>query len=108
LPKNFKRGASGVTMTSKAKELVDRVRKAVAALHLPVLDEIYLADGNVIHVLREGKWVRGRSDHDIRFNQAAHATGILNARIFGRKKEQLGSVSLSGRHVSGSALSAAP
>ena len=81
-------------MARTPQALVDRIRKAMAVRRVSRLDEIYLADGDVIHVLRAGKWVRGRSEHNMRMDRAAIGSGILKARIFGRKKQELGALRL--------------
>ena len=74
--------------------LLSRIRNAMTTRRLSRLDEIYLADRDAIHVLRRGKWLRGRSERTIGIGQAALGAGLLNARIFGRQNEQVGALSL--------------
>jgi hypothetical protein len=81
-------------MPKPSSTLLGRIRKAMEERRLSRLDEIYLADRDAIHVLRQGKWLRGRSERNIGIGQAALGSGLLNARIFGRQNEQVGAVSL--------------
>jgi hypothetical protein len=86
--------ALGVKLPKTPSTLLGRIRKAMAERRLSRLDEIYLADSGAIHILRQGKWLRGRSERNIGAGQAALRAGLLNARIFGRQNEQVGALSL--------------
>jgi len=81
-------------MPKPKSTLLGRIRNAMTRRRLSRLDEIYLADRDTIHVLRRGKWLRGRSERHIGIGQAALGAGLLNARIFGRQNEQVGALSL--------------
>jgi hypothetical protein len=81
-------------MPKPKSTLLSRIRSAMTKRRLSRLDEIYLADRDAIHVLRRGKWLRGRSERTIGIGQAALGGGLLNARIFGRQNDEVGALNL--------------
>jgi len=65
--------------------------------NLEVLDEVILSgEGESVEVLREGKWVRGRFDRNVRIDQPTHGVGQAHAHVYGRKGDLLGTVNLDG------------
>jgi len=64
---------------------------------LEVIDLIMLPGENKeCEVLREGKWVRGRFDRNIRIDQPTHGVGQTHAHIYGRKGDVIGVVNFDG------------
>jgi hypothetical protein len=64
---------------------------------LPVLKEVYITDdGESCKVLREGKWVSGRFNRNIRMDQPTHGVGQMHAHIYGRKGDEIGVVNFDG------------
>jgi hypothetical protein len=65
--------------------------------NMPVLDEVFTTnDGETGEVLREGKWVSGRFDRNIRIDQPTHGVGQTHAHILGRKGNEIGVVNFDG------------
>jgi hypothetical protein len=63
----------------------------------PTLDEVIITeDGNSVHVLREGKWVPGRFQSNIRIDQPTHGAGQTHAHVLGRKGVEIGVVNVDG------------
>jgi hypothetical protein len=46
--------------------------------------------------LREGRWIPGRFDKNIRIDQPTHGVGQTHAHVLGRKGEELGVVNFDG------------
>lgn len=67
-------------------------------LHPPVLDEVIVTeDGDAFDLLREGKWVSGRFDDNIRIDHATHGgPGQTHAHVLGRKGNEIGVVNADG------------
>jgi hypothetical protein len=66
-------------------------------LHPPVLDQVLVTeDGNAFELLREGKWVSGRFDGNIRLDHATHGAGQTHAHVMGRKGNEIGVVNVDG------------
>lgn len=64
---------------------------------LPVLrDVVITSDGSTNEVLREGKWISGRFDKNIRIDQPTHGVGQTHAHVLGRKGEEIGIVNFDG------------
>src|SRR5215475_10448645 len=62
---------------------------------LPVLNQIIVStDGETAQVLQERTWIRGRFERNIGIDNAADDYGQENARVLGRKGEQLVVVNL--------------
>jgi hypothetical protein len=67
-------------------------------LRLPILDEIIFSpDGKNLQVLREGKWIPGRFEKNIRIDRATHlGSGEKHAHVYGRKGELIGAIKADG------------
>ena len=65
-------------------------------VHLPVIEDVTVIDNNGGEVLREGKWIPGRFDKNIRIDQPTHGVGQTHAHVLGRKGEELGVVNFDG------------
>ena len=64
---------------------------------LPILDEIFLSiDGVAIELLREGKWIPGRFERNIRIDQPTHGVGQMHAHVLCRKGKEIGVVNFDG------------
>jgi hypothetical protein len=64
---------------------------------LPELKDLVITgDGSSGEVLREGKWVSGRLDRNIRIDPPSHGVGQTHAHVLGRKGEELGVVNFDG------------
>ena len=64
---------------------------------LPILDEIFLSiDGVAIELLREGKWIPGRFERNIRIDQPTHGVGQMHAHVLCRKGNEIGVVNFDG------------
>ena len=78
-------------------------RTFIEFLNPPVLDEVLVTeDGEIFHVLREGKWISGRFDRNIRIDQPTHGAGQTHAHVLGRKGEEVGVVNVDGTGSHGS------
>lgn len=70
----------------------------IVPLH-PYLDEVFISnDGTSSELLREGKWVSGRFDRNIRIDQPTHllGNGKVHGHIYGRRGDELGVVNVDG------------
>src|ERR1700693_6000906 len=67
-------------------------------LNPPYLDEVFLTeDGASGECLREGKWVSGRLQDNIRIDRATHLlSGEQHAHVYARKGKLLGVVNFDG------------
>ena len=65
--------------------------------NLPVLDETFITeDGENAEVLKEGKWVSGRFENNIRIDQPTHGVGQTHAHVLCRKGNEIGVVNIDG------------
>lgn len=72
-------------------------------IELPILDEIFVTnDGVTMEVLREGKWISGRFDGNIRIDQPSHGVGQKHAHVLCRKGNEIGVVNFDGTASHGS------
>lgn len=65
----------------------------------PYLDEVLLtSDGASLEILREGKWISGRFNQNIRIDQPTHlhGDGKTHAHVYGRKGDEIGVVNVDG------------
>ncbi len=64
---------------------------------LPIVREVIVtADGCAGEMLREGKWISGRFERNIRIDPPAHGVGQVHAHILGRRRDELGVVNIDG------------
>jgi hypothetical protein len=65
---------------------------------VPTIDEVFIFNqpGRECEVLREGQWIRGRFDRNIRIDHPVHGVGQTHAHILGRKGNELGVVNIDG------------
>src|SRR3569833_1230540 len=65
---------------------------------LEAIDEVFVVrtDGGTVEVLREGKWLKGRFDRNLRIDHPTHGAGQTHAHVLGRKGQQIGVVNLDG------------
>ena len=72
-------------------------------LNPPFVDEVLVTeDGDVFDLLREGKWLSGRFDRNIRVDHPTHGVGQTHAHVLGRKGQEIGVVNLDGTGSHGS------
>ena len=65
--------------------------------NLPVLDETFITkDGENVEFLKEGKWVSGRFENNIRIDQPTHGVGQTHAHVLCRKGNEIGVVNIDG------------
>jgi hypothetical protein len=66
-------------------------------LNPPVLHDVLVSeDGSDFGLLREGKWIAGRFERNIRIDQPTHGVGQTHAHVLGRKGNELGIVNIDG------------
>ena len=52
---------------------------------LSVLGDVLITrDGETFELLKEGKWINGRFDRNIRIDQPTHGVGQTHAHVYGR------------------------
>jgi hypothetical protein len=65
--------------------------------NLSIIDEVFLTpDGMSMEMLKEGKWVRGRFESNIRIDPPTHGAGQTHAHVLGRKGSEVGVVNMDG------------
>jgi hypothetical protein len=67
--------------------------------NIPYLDEVLVTrDVGAFKLLREGKWISGRFDRNIRIDQPTHmhGDGKVHGHVYGRKGGELGVVNFDG------------
>src|SRR2546423_1197172 len=66
-------------------------------LYPPILDQVLITeDGEGFDLLREGNWVTGRFDRNIRIDHPTHGAGQTHAHVLGRKGMEIGVVNIDG------------
>jgi hypothetical protein len=71
------------------------------------LDEVLVSqDGSKFELLREGKWISGRFDRNIRIDRPTHlhGAGQDHGHVFGRKGDELGVVNFDGTSSHGTRM----
>lgn len=64
---------------------------------LSVLGDVLITrDGETFELLKEGKWINGRFDRNIRIDQPTHGVGQTHAHVYGRTCNELGVVNFDG------------
>lgn len=69
------------------------------------IDEVLLlTEGSELQILREGKWITGKFDKNIRIDQPTHmqGDGQAHAHVLGRKGNELGVINIDGTSSHGS------
>lgn len=91
---------------SWASDLIRKYRQIVADGEegLPLITNAVVTGEGGVQVLREGKWVPGRFDRNIRIDQPSHlqGDGQTHAHVLGRKGDELVVVNLDGTGSHGS------
>lgn len=83
----------GLVMVKSLRDFIDDVEMA----EIDQLDEIAVTpNGSDVQILREGKWISGRFDNNIRIDQPTYEAGQVHAHVLGRKGNELGIVNLDG------------
>lgn len=70
------------------------------------LDEIIIFYPNekTTYIIQEGKWIKTKSNNNIRIDNPTHGAGQTHAHIYGRKGDKIGVVNIDGSPSHGSKL----